>query len=63
MEDQGGKTNKEKSSKKSNEKRKLEKQPKYQSLPELLQTEETAKKNAMANAIKANMKAVEKSNK
>ena len=63
MKNQGSKTNKEKSPKQSNEKHKLEKQPKYQSLPELLEAEKTAKENAMANAIKANMKAVEKSNK
>ena len=63
MEDQGGKTNKGKRTKQRNEKHKLERQSKFQSLPELLQTEKTAKKNAMANAIKANMKAVEKSNK
>ena len=62
MEDQGGKTNKEKSPKQSNEKHKLERQSEYQSLPELLQTERNAKKDAMATAIKENMKAVEKSN-
>jgi hypothetical protein len=64
MEDQGGTKNKEKSQTQKNEKEKhgpkheIESQSEYESLPELLQVEKIAKKKAMDNAIKENMKAV-----
>lgn len=41
---------------------KLGKKSEKQSLPDLLQTNKTKKKKAMANAIKENMQAVKKSN-
>lgn len=64
-----GTENKKKSQKLCKEKNKhsaeheIERQSEYKNLPELLQAEKTAKKKAMAIAIRENMKAVEKSNK
>ena len=68
MGDKGGKKNKDKCQKQNSDKHKqkendkLERQQKDKHMLEL-PAEKSAKKNTMVNALRANMKAVEKSNK